>query len=474
MTSRFKIIILLSSLLVLLFVSISTVNYFTSISNAQKQLKTQSLPLTLDNIYTEIQKYIIHPYLISSMMANDTFVQDWLSTKESDKQKIVKYLNNVNSKYNMFSTFLVSNKTKNYYTQNGFIEKVNINKSKWYFNFKDSKVQHEINLDFNKNISNSLIMFINYKILNNKKEFIGATGVALKVEYINAMLKKFRNKYGFIVTFFDKDGKVVLSEKATISYLSVNNHVLNKFKNKILSKDSNIIEFSNNNSDYIVNTKYIPELNLYVTVEAKLDNYIKDVKKVLYINLLISFIFTLIMAYVFFSIITKYNNKLEFMAFNDSLTGLFNRRYFETKLEYIIKLFKRTNQDYCILFLDIDDFKKINDNFGHDIGDIILKEIANVLNENIRETDFIARWGGEELVIVLSNTKIDDAKIISEKLRILLENNSKLKELVSYNITASFGLTQFIQDDTIDSIVSRVDKAMYISKTTGKNKISVL
>ncbi len=151
MHSKYKIVVLISFLLVVLSLCISTLNYFVSLDNAEKQLKTQSLPLSLNNIYSDIQKQIIEPYLVSSMMANDTFVQDWLLHDEQNSQKIIRYLEVIKNKYNMFNTFLVSDKTKNYYTQNGFVETVKKEnlQNAWYFNFKDIQNHHEINLDFN-------------------------------------------------------------------------------------------------------------------------------------------------------------------------------------------------------------------------------------------------------------------------------------------------------------------------------------
>ena len=123
--------------MIVIAISISFVNYYISLQQSKKQLKTVSLPLSLDNIYTEIQKNIVQPYLVSSMMANDTFVQNWLKNSEQDQSKIIEYLSSIKNKYNMFSTFLISNTTKNYYTNNAFIEKVDPNRkhNQWYFDF---------------------------------------------------------------------------------------------------------------------------------------------------------------------------------------------------------------------------------------------------------------------------------------------------------------------------------------------------
>lgn len=477
MKSKYKILVQISLLMIVIAVSMSTVNYYISLQKSKQQLKTISLPLSLDNIYTEIQKNIVEPYLVSSMMANDTFVQNWLKNPERDQNKILEYLSSIKNKYNMFSTFLVSNITKNYYTYDSFIEKIDSKNThnQWYFDFINNQNIHEINIDANKNLSNSLMMFINYKILDNKYKLIGVTGVALKTQYINNMLKLFRQKYGFKVTFFNNSGTVVLSENDYNNYISIeNSEILKPIKEKIISKESNIIEFEQNNEKYIIHTKYIKELNLYLTIEVKLSDYTGSSLDILYFNLLASLSVVLFIVIVLYRIIHKYSEKLESMAFFDPLTKLYNRRYFLVKLEDTIVYAKRNNQIFCIAFLDIDDFKVINDIKGHHIGDQVLQQVSNLLKESIREVDTISRWGGEEIVILFSKIDINNAQSIAEKLRVILENNIKIQELLSYNLTASIGLTQFKEEDTIDSIIKRSDDAMYLSKNNGKNKISVL
>lgn len=235
-----------------------------------------------------------------------------------------------------------------------------------------------------------------------------------------------------------------------------------------------MIEFKKDNDDYLINTKYITELNLYLSVEAKIDNYTKDVKKILYFNILLSLSITIIISFVVFRIIRTYNNKLESMAFRDPLTDLYNRRYFEDEFLKIIKMHNRTRQECCIAFIDIDNFKDVNDTYGHDIGDLVLKQISNILKNNNREVDLISRWGGEEIVILFLNTDITAAMIITEKLRELIENDAVLRHLTSSGITASFGITAVMSDDNIDSVLNRADKAMYTSKSNGKNIVTVI
>lgn len=183
MKSKNKTLVQISLFLTLVAIVISIANYYIFLNSSEKQLKKIYLPLSPDNIYTEIQKNIIRPYLVSSMMANDTFVHDWLKDSEQDKSKIVVYLNTIKNKYKMLNTFLVSDSTRNYYTQDGLIEKIGLgNKdNQWYMQFTKNQNIHEIHIDSNKKLSNSLMMFINYKIVDNSHKLIGVTGVALKL-----------------------------------------------------------------------------------------------------------------------------------------------------------------------------------------------------------------------------------------------------------------------------------------------------
>ena len=475
MKSKYRILIQISIFLMIIASAISLTNYYISLKNSKTQLKNISLPLSLDNIYTEIQKNIVQPYLVSSMMANDTFVQDWLKNSEENQEKITEYLSAIKNKYNMFSTFLVSNISDNYYTQDGFIEKVDPKNThnQWYFKFIQDQNMHEINIDANENLSNTLMMFINYKILDKQYKLIGATGVALKTKYINDMLQSFRQRYGFKVTFFNKNGDVVLSEKNYNDYKSIQSSpILQSFKEEIITKESNTIEIEKDQENFIIHTKYIEELHLYLTVEAKVSDYATNLKKVLYFNLFASLAIVLFIVIVIYRLIHRHSIKLEEMAFLDPLTNIYNRRIFLKKLQQSITTTNK--QNFCVVFIDIDDFKNINDTKGHHIGDEVLKLISKEIKDSLREMDIIARWGGEEFVLLLPDIDIKNGEKLAQRIRLGMEHNIKIQDILSDNITVSIGITKFQEEDTVDTIVKRADDAMYTSKRTGKNKVTVV
>lgn len=472
--SNYKIVVVVTSLLITLSLTLSIMNYNISLTSTQKQLKTQSLPLSLDNIYTDIQKHIVEPYLVSSMMASDTFVKDWLVHEENNTEKITKYLDTIKNKYKMLTTFLVSEKTKKYYTNNGLIETLDKSneENKWYFRFKEIEGEHEINLDYNSHIDNSLIMFINYKIFNNDYNILGATGVGLKISYINDMLKMFKQKYKLNVYFFNAKGEVLLSESENIVPRNIDDiDGLKEHRRDIFSKETVVLEYEKFNNEYILTTKYISELDLYLVVEAKLNDFTGSVKQTFYFNLIVSLLITVFVAYIILVTVRKYHKQLEYLADNDTLTNLSNRRSFSKQFNYFLKMKNRNNKPISLLFMDIDNFKVINDTLGHDVGDRVLERFAKILDSNIREIDLVARWGGEEFIIAYIDTDIEKSHKIADKLCELIESDLELKELVDGVVTASFGLVAVDENDTLESIVSRADRAMYKAKDSGKNRV---
>ena len=162
--------------------------------------------------------------------------------------------------------------------------------------------------------------------------------------------------------------------------------------------------------------------------------------------------------------------RIEELSVTDKLTGLYNRLKLDEVLTMRIEEFKRYKTEFSILLLDIDDFKKINDTYGHDVGDYVLKTVAKTLKENTRTTDVVGRWGGEEFIIVCENTNLDGSKTLAEHLRDIVYKTNFEKV---GNITISLGIAEFKENDTISSVFKRADNRLYIAKTTGKNRVGV-
>ncbi len=166
------------------------------------------------------------------------------------------------------------------------------------------------------------------------------------------------------------------------------------------------------------------------------------------------------------------NVRLEELSITDGLTGLFNHRHFWHLLHNELSRADRSKGDLAIILVDIDDFKKVNDQFGHPIGDILLQSFADVLRESVRETDIVARYGGEEFAVMLPNTERIGAMRVAEKIRQSIEHmNFKVPDTdITIYVTASIGVS--IYQGNRRELFKAVDKALYASKNKGKNCVS--
>ncbi len=162
--------------------------------------------------------------------------------------------------------------------------------------------------------------------------------------------------------------------------------------------------------------------------------------------------------------------QIEKLATTDSLTGIYNRFQIMKLLKAEIERAKRYNKYFSIILFDIDDFKKINDTFGHQKGDYVLKKVAFVFRKNLRKTDFFGRFGGEEFIIIAPETRKEDAKKIAEKLRKILENLS-FDDIEQ--VTASFGITEYSEEKDINTLLKEADEALYKAKKCGKNCVYI-
>ncbi|ELS32724.1 MULTISPECIES: diguanylate cyclase [Pseudanabaena] len=168
------------------------------------------------------------------------------------------------------------------------------------------------------------------------------------------------------------------------------------------------------------------------------------------------------------------NVELERIASIDMLTGVANRRQFMYRLEQEIERSRRYKRPLSLIALDIDHFKKINDAWGHGGGDIALYDISQRVNLLMRESDLLGRIGGEEFVVLLTETSSEEAMLVAERLRSVIADTPVVINGNNVNVTASFGVATFDQEkDTITTILSRADKALYMSKETGRNRVVV-
>ena len=164
----------------------------------------------------------------------------------------------------------------------------------------------------------------------------------------------------------------------------------------------------------------------------------------------------------------------------DALTGFYNRHQLEVRMKQEVANAKRQQAPLCGIMTDIDFFKNVNDTYGHAVGDLVLKTIAKVIRGQLREYDIAGRYGGEEFSILLPFTEIHEAKMVAERLRCAIESKtidiSKVNpdiETKNINITISLGIYELKENDNVEDLIIKADKALYQAKNTGRNKVVV-
>ena len=158
------------------------------------------------------------------------------------------------------------------------------------------------------------------------------------------------------------------------------------------------------------------------------------------------------------------------LAIRDELTGLFNRRHMVSVLNAEGQRTDRSQGRFCLCLIDVDHFKAINDEWGHGTGDEVLRSLSNVIAAGLRETDMVARWGGEEFLVLFTETDCEDATVVIERIRLMLSKTVVSSAMPELRVTFSAGLTTYQVDESIVATIERADQALYQAKATGRNR----
>lgn len=478
MQNRKRFFTLTISLLVLLgFMATSLIGYFVARDSTNEQLQKQMLPLTSDNIYSEIQRDLLQPLLISSLMANDTFLINWAETGEKDPQRLAEYLAQIQRKYQTITAFFVSEKTRNYYHPNGVIKQVDESDpaDAWYFHSRQNSTDYDINIDWDTAAPNRMSIFVNYRVLNQQGELVGVTGVGLSMEKVAQLIENYQRRYGREIYFVDRQGEITLRSSQFQQDIYLQNKAgLDQLFLQILSNPSASVSYDAKDGNTIyLNSRLVPEFDWFLIVEQINDPATAKIETALWINIAVSLAISICVLLVVHFTLRGYQRRLELMATKDKLTGATSRQVFDWVFKRAQKTALRKDWPLSMIVLDIDHFKNINDQYGHQFGDQVLKSVSQLIRKKVRDVDVLCRWGGEEFLLLLENCDQQHAAKVAETLR---ESISQLQIRIKdqrVSVTISAGVAEYQLDESMDHLIERCDHAMYESKNKGRNRITV-
>ena len=476
---QWPLIVLLLVLLGCGFLATSLASYYAALDSIRAGIIHTELPLTSDNVYSEIQKDLVRPILISSMMSRDTFMRDWVIDGEQDAKQVVRYLREVQEHYATVTSFFVSDKTHTYYQAKGVLKQVEKDQSRddWYFRVRDMQAPYEINVDIDMANNDRMTVFINYKVFDYQQRFIGATGVGLNVDAVVKLIDTYQRRYNRSVFFVDTEGRLVLTGAsggplgARVGQSLKEIAGLEELMVKLPQPQSGDFEYQEHGREHFLNVRFIPELNWYLFVDTREDGAVAGIRKSLYINLLICLVITALIITLVNVALRRYQRRISALATTDQLTKLPNRRGFDLLANQAMQEARRNQSALCVLMLDLDNFKQLNDSQGHMAGDEMLRRFANHLRNTVRKSDIICRWGGEEFILLLKDTTPEQARELAEKIIQQTEQSSIHFNGVDLQITTSIGLAQLQADESLEQVITRADRALYRAKQSGRNRL---
>ncbi|MBP1927370.1 diguanylate cyclase (GGDEF)-like protein/PAS domain S-box-containing protein [Sedimentibacter acidaminivorans] len=268
-----------------------------------------------------------------------------------------------------------------------------------------------------------------------------------------------------IITSFD-EGRVFNCNKAFVEFsgfneeeiYSGNSHTIELYTDE---KKRNSILAELNRTGFVTNMEIVFKNKNNISIIGLISSKTINIKGKTYILSVIKDITQL----------KELEEEIRKLSITDKLTQIYNRLKLDEILERKFLLSSRSNDPFSLIMVDIDHFKLVNDTFGHVVGDIVLLEFAKILKNNIRNTDVVGRWGGEEFLIILPKTAEEGSVLLAEKLRTIIEYYNFPK---AGKITSSFGVASFKDDISVASLVSRADNALYKAKDSGRNKVEVM
>jgi diguanylate cyclase (GGDEF)-like protein len=472
-----KLIITLAVLLLVGFAATTLVNYYVSKGVIRDSIVASELPLTSDNLYSEIQKDLVRPVLIASMMANDTFLRDWIINGEEDPARITKYLREIKQRYGAFTTFFISERTRVYYQTEGVLKKVREDEPRdaWYFRVRSMEAPYEISFDPDLANKDVLTTFINFRVHDYAGKYLGVAGVGLAVDTIRGLINKYQQRYKCKVYFFDQQtGALLFGSDALVAGTKISSiEGLGTLAERIRQEGAGNYQYDSGGHNHLLNVRLVPELKWYLFVERIEEEALTGIRRTLYLNLAICVVISLIVLFATNLTINRYQGRLEVMATTDKLTGLANRQACDLLMPQALAEARRAKAPLLAIMIDIDHFKDVNDYLGHLAGDSILKQLAQAMKGALRESDIVCRWGGEEFLVVIKSAEAAQGQTLAEKIRGTVENGAFRWQGKQVPVTVSLGVAFYKDGETPEQLIARADQALYAAKEAGRNRVHV-
>ncbi|MGB1108875.1 MAG: sensor domain-containing diguanylate cyclase [Gammaproteobacteria bacterium] len=470
LSSKKRLTWILGLLLLAGFVCTSLISYWVARTALGDQISQTTLPLTSDNVYSEIQRDLLRPVFISSLMARNTFLRDWILAGESDEQDVRRYLSEIQQRFQTVSSFLVTEGSRRYYHPSGELKTVSADdpSDAWYFRTLQlpSGQDYEINVDWDTANPSELTVFVNHKVFDFAGEPIGVTGVGLALDTVTQLLMNYEKRYGRRVYFVDEGGVITLNGQGALTGESLyKDEAMAVIAESLLGQRDGSFRIRRDGVTVHINSRYVPEFKWILIVEQR-EHAASDSHQfhALLINLLISVLLTVLVLVSVNLAIGFHQRRLETMASTDKLTGALSRQVFDGIHDHASKVAKRTGKPISLLIMDLDRFKPLNDRHGHLVGDECLRWLVRQTRKVVREVDSICRWGGDEFLILLPDCDGRQAEQLAGRIKCALTDHPLVWGEESISLSVSTGTAQWAEGEDFETVLGRADETLMQNK----------
>lgn len=470
---RMRMIPLIGAILAIGFLITNMVSYFIAVDTMRQSIIETELPLTGSNIYSEIQTDLVRPILVSSLMANDTFVQDWLHSGELDLAAITRYLQRIQRQYNVFTAFLVSRDTQAYYHFQAPPRHLKRDDPAdiWFFRAIDAASPYEVNVDVNKQQNDALTVFINYRVLDHDGKMIALAGVGLDFRAVRNIVSRYREQFNRNIYFVNARGDIVVATDADtpVGASIQRSEGLAGIASQILGEERGEYSFKRSGRTILLSHRLIPDLGWRVMVEQDEAAAMRPLWLGFLFNLAVGFLViaaSLVLVSIAFGI---YKKRIGELAFRDALTGLVNRPGFEAEYETRLLSRRASSEPLSLIVADLDGFGVFNDRFGRAAGDAALGKIGRIIASVSSDAGVAARLDGDNFAILREGSSDAAARFADSLIKVI--GSETFGDSALAQLRASIGVTALTAGEERGVAMERVDRALRKAKAAGGDRV---
>lgn len=436
---------------------------YVAISNiAAEQSKIQQQ--SVSPVFSLVNEELLKPLHIAKTIGKAGYFDDLLNQEQLQQENVVELLNKLEQTFQL-TFFVASEKQRKQFLSDGRAIDLIEGKVFWYFEAK----QNNRDLFADLGQVGDVHLYFDIKVYNEEEAFLGIVGVGKSLEAFIDRFAEYKQRYGYDFLFINENNEIILTSLSDFVVTGAHIPTLDSLpwyqKLAVDQRDLNNRLITENDEDFLISEINIDELDWKLLLLIPLEARQAQITKSFVNNTVIAISLVLLFFAMMFWIMMYYKHHLEKTIDIDPLSQLPNR----TMVQRRYKQLARQNSDVAVIMVDVDRFKSINDSYGHNTGDMVIKQVSQILSEEIRRQDLVGRWGGEEFIILVPTASDEVARNIAERARQRLEQESYGPEALK--VTASFGLTFGHSNLPLSDLVAFADAALYQAKRQGRNQV---